>query len=183
MQKTIGNQQLTLEIGDISEKKIDAIVNGVNGTLSGGGTLDETIRKKAGEGLNEECAEIYKNRFNNEQAPKGQAIITGGYNLPVKHIIHAVGPIWNGNTEEKQAKLTETYKNCLYLAKEHNVKSIAFPSLSTGIYQFPINLAAEVALRTTVDFLKEEDFGDVVFILYSSRSYEVYEKELRKLMG
>jgi len=182
MQQTIGNQKLTLVVGDISEQETETIVNAVNGTLLGGGTVDGTIRRKAGEGLNEECADIFKNRFNSERVPKGTAIITKGYDLPFEYIIHAVGPVWNGDKEEKQAELAETYKSCLSLAKEYNITSIAFPSLSTGIYQFPINLAAEAAIKTVVDFLKEEDFGDVTFTLHSSRSYEVYANELRELM-
>ncbi len=182
MKQTINNQQLILEIGDISDKKTDAIVNPVNGRLSGGGTVDEAIRSKAGKGLNEECTEIFKNQFNNEQMPTGQAIITSGHDLPVKYIIHARGPVWNGEKEERQAELASTYQSCLTLAKEHDATSIAFPSISTGIYHFPINLAAKVALKTVVDFLKKEDFGDVVFTLFSNRSYEVYVNELKELM-
>lgn len=182
MEQIIGNQKLILEVGDISDKQTDAIVNPANGRLSGGGTVDETIRSKAGEGLSEELTHIFKNQLNNEQLPTGQAVITSGYDLPVKHIIHARGPVWNGEKEASQAELAETYKSCLRLAKEHDITSIAFPSISTGIYHFPINLAAKVALKTAVDFLKEEDFGDLVFTLFSNRSYEVYVNELKELM-
>lgn len=182
VEQTIGNHKLILEVGDISEVKTNAIVNPVNGRLSGGGTVDEAIRSKAGEGLDEECADIFKNQLNNEQLPTGQAIITSGFDLPVQYIIHTRGPVWNGEKDESEAELAETYKNCLLLAKEHDVTSIAFPSISTGIYHFPINLAAHVALKTVVDFLKQEDFGDVVFTLFSKRSYEVYANELKELM-
>ena len=182
MEQTIGNQKIILEVGDISEQKTDAIVNPVNGMLSGGGTVDEAIRSKAGEGLDEELTDIFENQLNNEQMPTGQATITSGHDLPVKYIIHARGPVWNGEKEERQRELAETYKSCLLLAKEHDVTSIAFPSISTGIYHFPINLAAKVALKTAVDFLKQEDFGDIVFTLHSKRSYEVYANELKELM-
>src|SRR5690625_5591540 len=96
--------------------------------------------------------------------------------------MHGRGHVWNRDKKEKQAELAETYKNCLLLAKEHDVTSIAFPSISTGIYHFPINLAAKVALKTVIDFLKKEEFGDVIFTLFSDRSYEVYANELRELM-
>ena len=182
MKQTINNQQLILEVGDISEQKTDAIINPVNGRLLDGGTVDDAIRSKAGEGLTKECADVFKNQLNSEQLPTGQAIITGGHDLPVKYIIHARGPVWNGEKEEKQKELADTYQNCLILAKEHDVTSVAFPSISTGIYHFPINLAAQVALKTVIDFLKKEDFGDVVFTLFSDRSYEVYANELRELM-
>jgi len=182
VKQTIGNQQLILEVGDISEKKTNAIVSPVNGRLTGGGTVDEAILKKAGKGLNEERANIFKNQLGNEQLPTGQAIITTGHDLPIEYIIHARGPVWNGEKKEKQAELAETYKNCLLLAKEHDVTSIAFPSISTGIYHFPINLAAKVALKTVIEFLEKENFGDVVFTLFSDRSYEVYANELRELI-
>lgn len=182
MKQTIGNQQLILEVGDISDKKTNAIVSPVNGRLTGGGTVDEAILKKAGKGLNEERADIFKNQLGNEQMPTGQAVITTGHDLPIEYIIHARGPVWNGEKKEKQAELAETYNNCLLLAKKHNVTSISFPSISTGIYHFPINLAAKVALKTVIDFLEKENFGDVVFTLFSDRSYEVYANELRELM-
>lgn len=183
MEQTIGNYKLILEVGDISEQKTSAIVNPVNGRLSGGGTVDEAIRSKAGEGLTEKLADIFANQLGNEQLPTGQAIITSGYDLPVKYIIHARGPVWDGDKEKSQSELAETYQSCLLLAKEHQVTSIAFPSISTGIYHFPINLAAKVALKTVVDFLKEVDFGDVIFTLHSKRSYEVYANEMRELMN
>src|SRR5699024_11316897 len=99
----------------------------------------------------------------NEQLPTRKAVITTCHDLPIEYIIHARGPVWNGEKKEKQAELAETYNNCLLLAKEHSVTSIAFPSISTGIYHFPINLAAKVALKTVIDFLEKENFGDVVF--------------------
>lgn len=182
MEQTIGNQKLILEVGDIAEKKTDAIVNPVNGRLSGGGTVDEAIRRHAGEELQKALTDIFTNQLNNEQLPTGEAIITSAYDLPVKHIIHARGPVWNGEKEARQRELADTYQSCLSLAKEHGVTSIAFPSISTGIYHFPINLAAKVALKTVVDFLKEENFGDVTFTLFSERSYEVYVNELKELM-
>src|SRR5699024_2074033 len=170
MEQTIGNQKLLLEVGDIAEMKTHAIVNPVDGRVSGGGTGDDAIGRKEGRGLDEECADIFKNQLNNEQLPTGQAIITSGFDLPVQYIIHTRGPVWNGEKDESEAELAETYKNCLLLAKEHDVTSIAFPSISTGIYHFPINLAAHVALKTVVDFLKKDDVGDVVFTLFSKRS-------------
>src|SRR5690625_8004958 len=112
MKQTIGNQQLILEVGDISKKKTNAIVSPVNGRLTGGGTVDEAILRKAGKGLNEERADIFKNHLNNEQMPTGQAIITEGQNLATQHVIHARGRVWEGGKEEKQEELGENYKKC-----------------------------------------------------------------------
>lgn len=182
MEQIIGNQKLILEVGDIAEKQTDAIVNPVNGRLSGGGTVDEAIRRHAGDSLTKELADLFKNQLRSEQLPTGEAMITSGHDAPVKYIIHARGPVWDGEKEARQKELAKTYTNCLLLAKEHGVKSIAFPSISTGIYHFPINLAAKVALKTVVEFLQEGDFGDVTFTLFSERSYEVYVNELKELL-
>src|SRR5690625_2217399 len=117
VKQTNRNQQIILEVGDISEKKTNTIVSPVNGRLTGGGTVDEAILKKAGKGLNEERADIFKNQLGNEQMPTGQAIITSGHDLPIEYVIHARGPVWNGEKKEKKQKWQKLIKIVYFLQK------------------------------------------------------------------
>lgn len=184
MQVKIGSNSLKLWQGDITILEVDAIVNAANGTLMGGGGVDGAIHRKAGPELREECRKIREEQLQGEYLPTGDVVITNGYRLPAKYVIHTVGPIWNEKERETQMKqLSNCYRNALKLAKEKGLTKIAFPSISTGAYRFPINLAARVALGTIVEFLEKETFGEVTMALFSDNDYKVYETTLKEIMA
>lgn len=164
----ISNKIHTL-FGDITQLKIDAIVNAANKSLLGGGGVDGAIHKAAGKELVEECKTL-------NGCETGEAKITKAYNLPTKFIIHTVGPIWrNGNNNEK-ILLENCYKNCLNLAVKNNIKTIAFPNISTGIYRFPKQIAAEIAIHTVNLFLtKNSNIESVVFVCFDEENYKIYK--------
>jgi len=158
--------------GDITRVKTEAIVNAANKTLLGGGGVDGAIHKAAGSRLLEECRKL-------GGCKTGRAKITKGYNLPAKYIIHTVGPIWKGGNSREEEKLASCYRNSLKLAVEHNIKSIAFPSISTGAYGFSIKKAAHIALEEVRNFLQEcNQVKEVIFVLFSDEDFEVYEDTL-----
>ncbi|MCR5430026.1 MAG: O-acetyl-ADP-ribose deacetylase [Eubacterium sp.] len=166
---------LKLIQGDITQiEDMDAIVNAANNTLLGGGGVDGAIHRAAGPELYVECKTL-------NGCETGFAKITGAYNLPCKYVIHTVGPIWYGGKEGEREKLASCYRECMKLAKENGVRKIAFPSISTGAFRFPIKKAAEIAISTVREFLKDnEDSFDVVeWVLFDKRTYRAYEKVLR----
>lgn len=184
MHVEISTNTLTLWQGDITTLEVDAIVNAANGSLLGGGGVDGAIHRKAGPELREECKKIREEKLQGEYLPTGDAVITKGYNLPAKHVIHTVGPIWNEAERETQMKqLMNCYSNSLTLAKEKGLTSIAFPSISTGAYRFPVDLAARVALGTIVKFLEKESFGSVTMALFSDPDFQVYEATLKEILA
>jgi len=156
--------------GDITKVSVDAIVNAANEALLGGGGVDGAIHSAAGPELLAECRDL-------RGCKTGQAKITKGYKLPARYIIHAVGPIWQGGKFTEEELLVSCYRNSLNLAKEHSLKSIAFPSISTGAYGFPIRKAATIALRIVKVFLEENPnvFERVIFVLFSDHDLEVYK--------
>ena len=168
----------TIELikADITTIKADAIVNAANRSLLGGGGVDGAIHRAAGQRLLKECRKL-------GGCKAGEAKITGGYDLPAKHVIHAVGPIWHGGSHNEEITLKSCYRNSLLLAKEQGLKSIAFPSISTGVYRFPINLAAPIALKTTKAFLEEniDVLNKVTFVLFSDRDLEIYKHCYNKI--
>jgi O-acetyl-ADP-ribose deacetylase (regulator of RNase III) len=158
--------------GDITKIKTEAIVNAANNSLLGGKGVDGAIHKAAGPELLEECKKL-------EGCETGLAKITKGYNLPAKYVIHTVGPIWQGGNNNEEEKLASCYKECLELAREKGIESIAFPSISTGAYRFPIEKAAPIAIRTVKEFLKKDtSIKEVVFVLFSDKDYNIYKKIL-----
>jgi O-acetyl-ADP-ribose deacetylase len=160
--------------GDITTLNVDAIVNAANNSLRGGGGVDGAIHQAAGPGLLEEC-EILKG------CETGKSKITKGYNLKAKHVIHTVGPVWYGGYKDEPEFLASCYQTSLQLAKEHKLKSIAFPGISTGIYGFPVDLAALIAVNETRRFLDKNKYPEkVVFVTFSDSSYETYRKLLDK---
>ncbi|AQQ54571.1 O-acetyl-ADP-ribose deacetylase [Planococcus lenghuensis] len=181
MQIEINGNALKLITGDITKQETEAIVNAANGTLLGGGGVDGAIHRAAGPELLAECRQIRQEQLNGEKLPTGKAVITKGYRLPASFVIHTVGPVWSGK-EGKDKLLADCYRNSLQLAAAHGIHSISFPSISTGIYRFPIDRAATVALSTIVEFLDSREFGEVVMTLFSQSDYEVYEAALKKLM-
>lgn len=157
---------------DITKLKIDAIVNAANKTLLGGGGVDGAIHLAAGPELLAECQIL-------NGCETGEAKITKGYNLPTQHVIHTVGPVWNGGIYNEKELLKNCYLNSLDLAKENNCKTIAFPNISTGVYRFPKELAGEIAIQTVNSFLKKENFLEkILFVCFDDENYSLYKQKV-----
>jgi O-acetyl-ADP-ribose deacetylase (regulator of RNase III) len=164
--------------GDITTVKADAIVNAANTSLLGGGGVDGAIHRAGGKAILEACIAIRNKQGGCET---GQAVITTAGNLPAKYVIHTVGPVWNGDKEEKAALLASCYKNSLSLAVANNCTSIALPNISTGIYHFPKDKAADIAVQTVVDFMKSNantSLERIWFVCFDEENYDIYLKRL-----
>jgi O-acetyl-ADP-ribose deacetylase (regulator of RNase III) len=165
--------KIELRLGDITKQSVDAIVNAANTALLGGGGVDGAIHRAAGPELLAECRRI-------GSCPTGEARITKAYRLPAKHVIHTVGPIWRGGKTNEKELLRNCYRNSMKLADENGIKTIAFPSISTGAYGFPIERAAPIALQVVRENLqKMMNLEKVIFICFSQSDYDVYEKSLK----
>ena len=182
MEVKINGNSLKLMTGDITKQTTEAIVNAANGTLLGGSGVDGAIHRAAGKELLVECKEIREKVLGGDYLPTGETVITKGYSLPAKYVIHTVGPVWHGNTQQEEALLSNCYQHSLQLAKEKGITSISFPSISTGVYRFPVKLASVTALQTIIHFLQNHSFGEVVMTLFSSDDYRVYENTLQQLL-
>ena len=162
--------------GDITQLEVDAIVNAANRSLLGGGGVDGAIHRAAGPQLLAECRTL-------GGCPTGEAKITKGYNLAARYVIHTVGPVYSGKTQD-QTLLSGCYQNSLKLAADHNLRSIAFPAISCGVYGYPIAEACRIAVNTTINFLKtDKSLAKVIFMLFSRNDLKVYEDYLRSLGG
>lgn len=169
--------RLWITRGDITCLQVDAIVNAANSSLLGGGGVDGAIHAAAGPQLLEECRKL-------GGCPTGEARLTGGYQLPARHIIHTVGPVWMGGNFTEKEKLANCYRNSLQIALDHQFQAVAFPSISTGAYGFPIHKACPIALITTLEFLCQADFPrQVIFVCYSPTDLEVYQTTWAKLQA
>jgi len=172
---TINGVTLALIRGNIVEVHADAIVNAANSGLRGGGGVDGAIHRAGGPSIMEECRKI-------GGCPTGKAVVTTAGRLPAKYIFHAVGPIYSGGTDDERL-LASAYQSCLNLAEQHQVKSISFPSLSTGIYGYPLELAAPIALRTIIEHIKKPTcLQQVLMVLFGESAYKVHEGVLNKLV-
>lgn len=163
--------------GDITKiTDVQAIVNAANNSLLGGGGVDGAIHRAAGPELLAECRTLHG-------CETGKAKITKAYNLPCDYVIHTVGPIWNGGRRKEEELLASCYFHSMQVALEHGIRSIAFPSISTGVYSFPIELAAKIAVKTVSRFWEdnENSFDIVEWVLFDSATESVYEKEVDKL--
>lgn len=158
--------------GDITKIAVDAIVNAANTSLLGGGGVDGAIHRAGGSAILEECRKI-RNRQGGCKV--GEAVITTAGKLPAKFVIHAVGPVWNNGHSNEEYLLSSAYLNSLLLAADHSVRTIAFPNISTGIYRFPKEKAAEIAVRTVRGFLAENrEIARVVFVCFDDENYALY---------
>lgn len=154
---------------DITTLQVDSIVNAANRSLLGGGGVDGAIHRVAGPQLLEECRKL-------NGCTTGEAKMTAGYNLPAKHVIHTVGPVWNDGDRNEDRMLANCYRNSLRLAAETGLKSIAFPSISTGVYRFPIERACHIALSETLSFLNgKTSLEKVIFSCFSDQDLEIYQ--------
>jgi len=168
---------IEIKRGDITKIKADAIVNAANSSLMGGGGVDGAIHRAGGPEILEECKKIVANQG---RCPTGQAVITTGGKLPSKYVIHTVGPVWHGGSENEAAKLAECYKNSLKLAVENNIRTVAFPNISTGVYGFPKKEAAKIAVNTVKAFLSESDkIEKVIFVCFDGEN----EKLMRQVLN
>jgi O-acetyl-ADP-ribose deacetylase (regulator of RNase III) len=178
----IGTSRIFLLPGDITEQQTDAIVNAANSTLMGGGGVDGAIHRKGGTEILEECRIIRKSNWP-EGLPAGEAVVTSGGRLKAKMVIHTVGPIWKGGNEGEAQMLAKAYGNCLALALEMHIRSISFPSISTGAYGYPIEKASGIALSTVLDFIKEHNgIDEVHFVLHSQHDLMIYEAALKEVI-
>lgn len=163
--------------GDITKPLgVQAIVNAANSSLLGGGGVDGAIHRAAGPELLFECRLL-------GGCKTGQAKLTKGYNLPCDYVIHTVGPVWNDGKKNEEELLAGCYANSMQIAADHGIRTLAFPSISTGIYHFPVELAAEIAVRTVAEFLSqnEDKFDLVEWVLFDEHTEKVYENEVEKL--
>ncbi|GCE48437.1 O-acetyl-ADP-ribose deacetylase (regulator of RNase III) [Thermosporothrix hazakensis] len=173
--KTINKTALTLLQGNIVEVEAEAIVNAANSGLTGGGGVDGAIHRAAGPALKQECQRI-------GGCPTGSAVATSAGYMRARYIFHAVGPVY-GHHPNPEALLKSAYQACFALAKQYHVKSIAFPSLSTGAYRYPLPEAALIALRTTIEQLQQPtSLEHVQFVLFDQRAYAIFERTLHNLL-
>lgn len=174
-----GTTQVTLEQGDITRQTVDAVVNAANSGLRGGGGVDGAIHRAGGPQI---MAELDVIRVRQGGCPTGQAVVTSAGNLKAGHVIHAVGPIWRGGNHGEPDLLRQAYRNSLQLAARHGAQTIAFPSISTGVYGFPIEKAAPIALDEARAFaLANPAFAEIRFVLFSAADFAVYQTALTDL--
>lgn len=162
-------------LGDITKiNAVEAIVNAANSSLLGGGGVDGAIHRAAGPELLAECRELHG-------CKTGQAKITKAYKLPCQYVIHTVGPVWNGGTMNEEEKLADCYQNSLLVAIQNHIRTIAFPSISTGIYRFPVDRAAKIAVSTVKTFLDKypDRIDEVIFVLFDEKTENVYREQVQ----
>jgi len=164
--------------GDITTQKTDAIVNAANSSLLGGGGVDGAIHRKGGKAILDDCRKI---RSRQGKCKTGEAVITTAGNLFAEFVIHTVGPRWNNGISNEEELLANCYSNSLKLADKNKISSIAFPNISTGIYKFPKDLAADIAIKTVKEYSQNTDsqIKEVVFICYDNENYNLYDEKLK----
>ncbi|MBO8129325.1 MAG: O-acetyl-ADP-ribose deacetylase [Peptococcaceae bacterium] len=178
MQLPVGQTKILILQGDITEQDTEAIVNAANSSLMGGGGVDGAIHRAGGPQILEECKQIVARQG---RLPTGEAVLTTGGSLKARYVIHTVGPIWRGGKNGEDELLAKAYRSCLALAVKYGIKSLSFPSISTGAYRFPKERAAKIARTTVVDFLIDHSFEELRFVLFSRNDLELYERVWVKL--
>lgn len=167
--------RFSILVGDITTSDAEAIVNAANTTLLGGSGVDGAIHRAAGPGLLAECRTL-------EGCETGQAKLTKGYNLPARYVLHTPGPIWRGGTHGEAAALASCYRSCLALAEEHGIETVDFPSISTGVYGYPMAQAASVSLKAIMDFLQDHDLPRRVrMVCHTEAAAEIYRQTYNML--
>jgi O-acetyl-ADP-ribose deacetylase len=167
--------RLSIVQGDITHQKVDAIVNAANNSLLGGGGVDGAIHRTAGPKLLEECKKL--NGCNT-----GEAKITKGYQLPASYVIHTVGPVWNDGHHQEEQLLASCYHKSFEVAQAHYCKTIAFPSISTGVYMFPVERASRIALQTIIEELRSRpEIGHITIVCYDNHTFQTYQSAVREL--
>jgi O-acetyl-ADP-ribose deacetylase (regulator of RNase III) len=170
--RQIGSARLEVIVADITSLSVDAIVNAANTSLLGGGGVDGAIHRAAGPELLAECRRLHG-------CKTGDAKITRGYRLPARHVIHAVGPVWHGGSQGEEEALASCYRRAIELCQTHGLASIAFPAISTGVYRFPADRAADIAVSTTVDALVAAPaVSRIIFCCFSNDSATLHEQAL-----
>ncbi|WP_192823439.1 O-acetyl-ADP-ribose deacetylase [Rufibacter sp. LB8] len=170
------SNRILLQQGDITKITVDAIVNAANSSLLGGGGVDGAIHRAGGPAILAECQQI---RARQGGCATGAAVITTAGNLPAQYVIHTVGPVWNGGHRGEAVLLATCYRNSLLLAQQHNLKTIAFPNISTGVYGYPKDKAAQMAVQTVKDFLEENELPEqVTFVVFDAGNLQLYERLL-----
>lgn len=176
----INNVIVSLVHGDITQQTMEAIVNAANSRLMGGGGVDGAIHRAGGPAIIEECKQIIDRQG---RLPAGKAVITTGGRLKARYVIHTVGPVWRGGNYGEPEILASAYRESLRLASKNNLRSIAFPSISTGVYGYPASPAAETALKTVITYLSNErtSLKKVMFVLFDETTYRAYASAMKKL--
>jgi O-acetyl-ADP-ribose deacetylase (regulator of RNase III) len=169
---------ITLKTGDITRESVDAIVNAANSSLMGGGGVDGAIHRAGGPAILDDCKKIHQQRG---PLPPGQAVATTGGRLPAHHVIHTVGPIWEGGNSGEPDTLASCYRECIRLAEQLKLTSLAFPSISTGAFGYPVHEAAEIALRAVAEALsKSTHLRELRFVLFDERTFDAYARAARE---
>ncbi|MCH8864305.1 MAG: O-acetyl-ADP-ribose deacetylase [Chloroflexi bacterium] len=181
-QVTVNRAGLSLMAGDITRQATDAIVNAANSGLMGGGGVDGAIHRAGGSAILEACRQIISRQG---RLPPGEAVITTGGNLRAKYVIHTVGPIWHGGGPGEAEVLASAYRESLKLAATNRLTSVSFPSISTGVYGYPVDKAARIALEAVISFLNDEftSVKEVVFVLFDSGTFDAYVSALAEIYG
>lgn len=174
----MADTKIEIQQGDITKVETDAIVNAANSSLLGGGGVDGAIHRAGGPAILEECKQI---RARQGGCPTGEAVITTGGKLPASYVIHTVGPVWHGGSDNEPELLANCYKNSLRIASERQLQSIAFPNISTGVYGYPKDKAAQVAVQAVKNYLQQHDISlqRVVFVCYDAENKRLYEEMLK----
>ncbi|PZM85493.1 MAG: O-acetyl-ADP-ribose deacetylase [Candidatus Melainabacteria bacterium] len=177
--KKVGNKIIRLVRGDITREEVDAIVNAANSTLMGGGGVDGAIHRAGGPQILEECKQI---RAIQGPLPPGQAVITGGGKLKAQYVIHTVGPIWRNGSSNEEETLASAYRESLILAAQYELRTVSFPSISTGAYGFPLDKAAPIAVSTAHSFLQQDNsVEEVRFVLFDTFAFNEFQDALNAL--
>ncbi|MDO9515643.1 MAG: O-acetyl-ADP-ribose deacetylase [Syntrophales bacterium] len=176
MEMKIGGTVIALALGDITREETDAIVNAANSGLRGGGGVDGAIHRAGGPSIMEECRVI-------GSCPTGQAVVTGGGNLTARYVIHTVGPVYRGGSRGEADLLKSAYLESLKRVTDKRLKSVSFPAISAGVYGYPLEEAAQIALTTIIDYVKDHQEIELVrFVLFSQNIYDVFLNELKKMI-